>query len=221
MDLFSYELEYQRIIDCKYVYELEELVRKYSHGGSYWITYNKPFDQLILNYKTLTHALKLFNAKSKKVLPDFIKEAVTNHQQELCNKVHEGQTITYDEFIDIFQFTEGHIQVDRYTEGYDVLLTFSLIVGTNPNPYKFNWNYTTVPKYYYQSDNETLGQIMQLEHFKQTNQLVNNTIIEDELAELYASLTDRDKAAVQANTEFIHELVDTFATINSKLVPCS
>lgn len=220
MDLFKYELEYQRIIDCKYVYELEEIVRKHCIGTSYWMLKNTPFDELVLSYKTLTHALKLFRTKSKKVLPDFVRDSVTNCQEELCSRVSASQALTYDEFINLFQFTEGTIQANYSTEGYNVLLAFSLIIGTNPNPYKFNWNYTTVSKYYFQSDNETLGQIMQLEHFKQTNQLVNNTIIEAELAKLYAELNDESKAAIQTNTQFIHELVDVFATINSKLAPC-
>ena len=214
MNDFDYAVAYQKIESAKLVYELEELVRGYSL---------RPYriDKLNLlecinSYKALTFALKCFNAKSRKVLPDFIHASIICFENRITNLVL-NHPITYEQFIDCFQFKSGIIKCDsQYNEGYAILKSFALIVGSNPQPYTFDWRYYSHPTY---SDliSGWTSRIIELEHFKQQNQFVDNTIVEHELTRLYSQVNP-DPVQVANAHDFIKQIDQVYDTIKSKLI---
>ena len=214
MNDFDYAVAYQKIASAKLVYELEELVRNY-------VVYSFNISKLNLlecinSYKALTFALKRFNNKSRKVLPDFIHDSVMYFENRITNLVL-NHPITYDQFIDCFQFKSGIIKCNsQYYEGYAILKAFALIVGSNPQPYTFNWNYYSNPTYRELIDGLTSG-IIELEHFKQQNQLVDNTIVEHELAKLYSEVNP-DPVQVANAHDFVKQIDQVYDTIKSKLI---
>ena len=214
MNDFDYAVAYQKIASAKSVYELEELVRSYV-VGSYEI--NKlNLLECINSYKALTFALKRFNDKSRKVLPDFIHASVTHFEYNIVNLVL-NHPITYEQFIDCFQFKSGIINCgSQYNAGYAILKSFALIVGSNPQPYTFNWNYYSNPMYRELIDGLT-SRIIELEHFKQQNSLVDNTIVEHELTKLYSKVNP-DPVQVANAHDFVKQIDQVYDTIKSKLI---
>ena len=214
MNDFDYVVAYQKIESAKLVYELEELVRGYT-VSSYNI--NKlNLLECINSYKALTFALKCFRGKSRKVLPDFIHDSIMYFECRITNLVL-NHPITYDQFIDCFQFKSGIIKCDsQYNAGYAILKSFALIVGTNPQPYTFNWNYYSNSTYNELIDGRT-SRIIELEHFKQQNQLVDNTIVEHELTKLYSEVNP-DPVQVANAHDFVKQIDQVYDTIKSKLI---
>ena len=214
MNDFDYEVAYQKIASAKPVYELEELVRDYV-VGSYQID-KLNLLECINSYKALTFALKRFNDKSRKVLPDFIHASVTHFEYKIANLVL-NHPITYEQFIDCFQFKSGIINCgSQYNAGYAILKSFALIVGSNPQPYTFDWNYYSNPMYRELIDGLT-SRIIELEHFKQQNSLVDNTIVEHELTKLYSEVNP-DPVQVANAHDFVKQIDQVYDTIKSKLI---
>lgn len=214
MNDFDYAVAYQKIASAKLVYQLEELVRNYSLG-SYSI-HKLNLLECINSYKALTFALKRFNDKSRKSLPDFIHASVAHFEYRITNLVL-NHPITYDQFIDCFQFKSGIIKCDlQYGAGYAILKSFALIVGTNPQPYTFSWNYYSNSTYNELIDGWT-SRIIELEHFKQQNQLVDNTIVEHELTKLYSEVNP-DPVQVANAHDFVKQIDQVYDTIKSKLI---
>ena len=218
MNDFDYAVAYQKIESAKLVYELEELVRGYVLS-SYNIS-KLNLLECINSYKALTLALKQFNDKSRKVLPDFIHDSVMYSvmyfEYRITNLV-VNHPITYDQFIDCFQFKSGIIKCDlQYKAGYAILKSFALIVETNPQPYTFNWNYYSNPTYRDLISDST-SRIIELEHFKQQNQLVDNTIVEHELTKLYSEVNP-DPVQVANAHDFVKQIDQVYDTIKSKLI---
>ena len=211
---FDYAVAYQKIESAKLVYELEELIRNYT------LRLNE-IDKLNLlecinSYKALTFALKRFEDKSRKVLPDFIHASVV-HFENRITKLIIDHTITYDQFIDCFQFKSGIIKCEnQYSAGYSILKSFALIVESNPQPYTFDWNYYYNPTYRELIDGWT-SRIIELEHFKQQNQLVDNTIVEHELTKLYSEVNP-DSVQVTEAHNFVKQIDQVYDTIKSKLI---
>ena len=213
MNDFDYAIAYQKIESAKLVYELEELVRNYSLD-SYSI-HKLNLLECINSYKALTFALKRFNDKSRKVLPDFIHDSVMYFENRIANLVLD-HPITYEQFIDCFQFKSGIIKCDsQYNAGYTILKSFALIVGSNPQPYTFDWNYHSNSTYS-ELISDLTSRIIELEHFKQQNQLVNNTVIEFELSNLYNSIQP-DLTKVLEADDFVCQIHTVYSTIKSKL----
>ena len=214
MNDFDYEVAYQKIESAKLVYELEELVRGYVIP-SYKISKLNLLDS-INSYKALTFALKRFRDKSRKVLPDFIHDSVMGFENRITKLVLD-HPITYEQFIDCFQFKSGIIKCDdKYNAGYTILKSFALIVGSNPQPYTFDWNYCSNPTYRELIDGWT-SRIIELEHFKQQNQLVGNTIVEHELTKLYSEVNP-DPVQVANAHDFVKQIDLVYDTIKSKLI---
>ena len=214
MNDFDYAVAYQKIESAKLVSELEELVRGYT-VSSYNI--NKlNLLECINSYKALTFALKRFKDKSRKVLPDFIHDSVMYFENRIANLVLD-HPITYEQFIECFQFKSGIIECDsQYNKGYAILKSFALIIGSNPQPYTFNWNYYFNPTYRELIDGWT-SRIIELEHFKQQNQLVDNTIVEHELTKLYSEVNP-DPVQVANAHDFVKQIDQVYDTIKSKLI---
>ena len=214
MNDFDYEVAYQKIKSAKLVYELEELVRNYVLSS--YATNKLNLLECINSYKALTFALRCFRDKSRKVLPDFIHDSVMYFECRITNLVLD-HPITYEQFIDCFQFKSGVIKCDlQYGAGYAILKSFALIVGSNPQPYTFDWNYYSNPTYSELIDGWT-SRIIELEHFKQQNQLVDNTIVEHELAKLYSDIQP-DSVQVAEAHEFVKQIDQVYDTIKSKLL---
>ena len=214
MNDFDYAVAYQEIESAKLVYQLEELVRNYV-VNSYKID-KLNLLECINSYKALTFALKCFKDKSRKVLPDFIHDPVIYFENRITNLVL-NHPITYEQFIDCFQFKSGIIKCDsQYNTGYSILKSFALIVGSNPQPYVFDWNYYSNPTYRELISGWT-SRIIELEHFKQQNQLVDNTIVEHELTKLYSEVNP-DPVQVANAHDFIKQIDQVYDTIKSKLI---
>ena len=214
MNDFDYAVAYQKIESAKLVYQLEELVRDYTLN-SYSIS-RLNILECINSYKALTFALKRFNDKSRKVLPDFIHDSVMCFEYRITSLVL-NHPITYEQFIDCFQFKSGIIKCDsQYNAGYAILKSFALIVGSNPQSYTFNWNYYSNSMYRELISDRT-SRIIELEHFKQQNQLVANTIVEHELAKLYSEVNP-DPVQVANAHDFIKQIDQVYDTIKSKLI---
>ena len=214
---FDYLIEVERIKSAKYAYELEELVRKHtiSYSGLYILKLN--LYETINRYKIITLAFKQFRTKSKKPLPDFVIGSIITLEQAIT-KLLIAEPISYEEFIDCFQYRLGTIECstnDQYAMGYPILKSIALIVGTNPQPYTFDWAYISNPMYRELINNPT-SKIIELEHFKQQNQLVNNTVVELELANLYKSVKP-DLTKVSEADDFVLQIHTVYGTIKSKL----
>ncbi len=214
MNDFDYAVAYQKIESAKLVYELEELVRGYVIS-SYKISQLNLLE-CINSYKALTFALKCFSDKSRKVLPDFIHDSVMGFENRITDLV-VNHPITYEQFIDCFQFKSGIIKCDsQYNAGYAILKSFALIVGSNPQPYTFNWNYYSNSTYRELISGKT-SRIIELEHFKQQNSLVDNTIVEHELTKLYSEVNP-DPVQVANAHDFVKQIDQVYDTIKSKLI---
>ena len=214
MNDFDYAVAYQKIESAKLVYELEELVRKYALSSYAMSQLN--LLECINSYKALTFALKCFRDKSRKVLPDFIHDSVIYFENRITNLVL-NHPITYEQFIDCFQFKSGIIKCNpQYNAGYAILKSFALIVGPNPQPYTFNWNYYSNRTYRELMDGNT-SRIIELEHFKQQNQLIDNTIVEHELTKLYSEVNP-DLVEVAEAHDFVKQIDQVYDTIKSKLI---
>ena len=214
MNDFDYAVAYQKIASAKLVYELEELVRGYVLSSYSMNQLN--LLECINSYKALTFALKRFETKSKKSLPDFTHNSVMYLEYRITNLVSD-HPITYEQFIDCFQFKSGIIGCDsQYNAGYPILKSFALIVGSNPQPYTFDWNYSSNPQYS-KLINGLTSRIIELEHFKQQNSLVDNTIVEHELAKLYSEVNP-DSVLVAEAHDFVKQIDQVYDTIKSKLI---
>ena len=214
MNDFDYAVAYQKIESAKLVYKLEELVRDYTLSS--YATNKLNLLECINSYKALTFALKRFRDKSRKLLPDFIHDSVMYFECRITNLVLK-HPITYEQFIDCFQFKSGIIKCDlQYGAGYTILKSFALIVETNPQPYTFNWNYYSNSTYNELIDGWT-SRIIELEHFKQQNQLVDNTIVEHELTKLYSE-ANPDPVQVANAHDFVKQIDQVYDTIKSKLI---
>ena len=214
MNDFDYAVAYQKIESAKLVYELENLVRDYA--VSYFNISQLNLLECINSYKALTFALKRFNDKSRKSLPDFIHVPVAHFENRITKLVLD-HPITYEQFIDCFQFKSGIIKCDtKYHKGYAILKSFALIVGSNPQPYTFDWNYYSNPTYRELISGLT-SRIIELEHFKQQNQLVDNTIVEHELTKLYSEVNP-DSVQVAEAHDFVKQIDQVYDTIKSKLI---
>lgn len=109
-----------------------------------------------------------------------------------------------------------HSSNTQYDAGYAILKSFALIVGSNPQPYTFDWNYYSNPTYRELIDGLT-SRIIELEHFKQQNQLVDNTIVEHELTKLYSEVNP-DSVQVANAHDFVKQIDQVYDTIKSKVI---
>ena len=214
MNDFDYAVAYQKIESAKLVYELEELVRNYVLS-SYRISQLNLLE-CINSYKALTFALKRFNDKSRKSLPNFIHDSIISFECRITKLILD-HPITYEQFIDCFQFKSGIINCDsQYNAGYAILKSFALIVGSNPQLYTFNWKYYSNQTYRELISGLT-SRIIELEHFKQQNQLVDNTIVEHELTKLYSEVNP-DPVQVANAHDFVKQIDQVYDHIKYKLI---
>lgn len=215
---FDYQIEVERINSAKFAYELEYLVRKQLVSYPQYRFLELSLKELINRYKILTLVVKQFRTKSTRNLPALVTDTIRILEQAIT-KFLMTEPITYEEFIDCFQYKLGTIECspnDQFHIGYPILKSIALIVGTNPQPYVFNWAYYSNPTYRELIVDTTTYKIIELEHFKQQNQLVNNTVVELELATLYKDIKP-DLTQVSEAHEFVLQIDKVYNTIKSKL----
>ena len=215
---FDYQIEVERIYSTKHVYELETLIRKHTIDYYQLRRFKLTLHEVINKYKILTLAVKQFRTKSKKSLPNFVNNSIMRLEQTITRSLIT-EFICYEEFIDCFQYKLGTIecsQNDQYSMGYPILKAIALIVGTNPQPYVFDWAYNSNSTYRELMPDSETSRIIELEHFKQQNQLVNNTVIEFELSNLYNSIQP-DLTKVLEADDFVLQIHTVYSTIKSKL----
>lgn len=216
---FDYQIEVERIYSTKHVYELEELVRKHTIDYYHLKCFKLTLHEVINRYKILTLAVKQFRTKSKKSLPNSVNNSIMRLEQTITRSLIT-EFICYEEFIDCFQYKLGTIecsQNDQYSMGYPILKAIALIVGTNPQPYVFDWGYSSNPRYRELMPDLATNRIIELEHFKQQNQLVDNTIVEHELTKLYSKVNP-DPVQVADAHDFVKQIDQVYDTIKSKLI---
>ena len=113
-------------------------------------------------------------------------------------------------------FNVSGFTIEYINSTYTILKSFALIVETNPQPYTFDWNYYSNTTY-----NELISglksRIIELEHFKQQNQLVGDTIVEHELTKLYSEVNP-DPVQVANAHDFVKQIDQVYDTIKSKLI---
>ena len=116
-----------------------------------------------------------------------------------------------------WQFRQSFLSNMSLSTSLDTFLkSFALIVGSNPQPYTFDWNYYSSPTYRELISGLT-SRIIELEHFKQQNQLVDNTIVEHELTKLYSEVNP-DPVQVANAHDFVKQIDQVYDTIKSKLI---
>lgn len=159
MDLFKYKASIKQLELCKYVKDLEELIRGYVKLVPAYANDLRPTD--IYYYKLLVFSLKLFQSKSNRKLPDFIYDRHRNLQEYILRSFFEAEIDssqklysasghftkepTYEEFMDWFEF-DTHIDLP-FSSVY--VEKFNSIIGDNPVHFtvKFNYRLTDFDEY--------------------------------------------------------------------------
>lgn len=220
MNDFDYQIEFAKVNSAKYVHELEALVRK--HVLSYYkICTIKSLSTLINQYKIINYSLQQLRTKSSKLLPNFVNDSILVLEQMITKRIVD-EPISYEQFIDCFQYC-GKLTIEcnqQYEQGYQILKAFALIVQDNPQPYSFIWQYSSNPLYRHlmlTRQHITVTKILELEHFKQQHNLVNNTIVEAELAKLYIANQTSCLEDIEKGHQFNLQIDQAFQTIKSKL----
>lgn len=155
MDLFKYQACKKELELCKTVSGLEILIRKYTSEiqhmsiGSYWKDFVGETETQILTYKLLTLALKLFSAKSKRILPEFIYTTHLGAQQTLLNwilaydklNIPFTKLVNYEQFVDWFEFDQTLCLLTKV----DFVENLNTIIGNKPIHFKVEFNNTLTP----------------------------------------------------------------------------
>jgi len=152
MDLFKYRAAVKQLELCKTVSGLERHVRQYQAAinrtpiSSRWNTHTEAYEEQILGYKLLTLSLKLYSAKSKKVLPDFIYNTQLNCQRTLLNWILNyanknyrspfNKLIKYEQFVDWFEF-DTILTLPNETNFVE---TLNIIINDNPIHFRVIFN---------------------------------------------------------------------------------
>lgn len=226
MDNFEYTMWFNKIQAVTTVAGLESILRElrnkfYKISTIYDTTKKLEVDIETLKkvYKLYTFTLSLFKNKSSRKLPDFISTFKADIEKLLTYKlfVMETDTITYEQFIDLFQYSINDTIICHGNYGI-VLKTIAEIVKDKENPYTFNYNYKSniVTKvraianileskpngygYCELKDNSVLHSIYLVELFKQSlPSTAIYTILEKELELLYGTLKQSSTDHIKQN----------------------
>jgi len=139
MNKILYTASVAKLNSIKTVKELEEVLRGYVYSFNKWQSSDFTSEDL-LNYKLATLALKLFTAKSKKTLPNFIYEKIKQYQLNLLNfyVLTEELTVSYEKLIDLFEFDSVIFMPRRI----DALQYLNNIVKEKPIHFNIDWELT-------------------------------------------------------------------------------
>jgi len=146
MNLLEYKAKVKELQETKYVSVAERLVREYvkllekyhlsnrwGHVGIEHINNSK------LYYKLARLAYQTHSNLSKATLPGFIGSAVENAQRNILRVFLEDDvTITYDEFMDIFEFDKLLILPESSTN----VEALNTIISDKPIHFSIKFNYS-------------------------------------------------------------------------------
>ena len=182
MDLFKYHACVKELELCKTVSGLEILIRKYqamlngTNITSAWNTPPEQYEKQILGYKLLTLSIKLYSAKSKKSLRDFIYNTVLSCHKILLiwilnygNENYKGpfdKLIEYEQFMNWFEFDT----VLQLPNKENFVENLNAIIGNNPIHFNviFNNNLTNFDLYSTQLTHSS-KQLIYAIRYKQVN----------------------------------------------------
>ena len=154
MNLIDYKLRINELNNCRYVKDLEQLVRKYDAWLPRYSHEFKP--DHIFEYKLFVLSLNLFKQKSNRILPDFIYDKHKTCQKVILSSLleankprerkyyvsqHFTKEPTYEELMDWFEF-DSHIEMDN-SEWYVEKL--NNIIDSNPIHFAITFNYFMTP----------------------------------------------------------------------------
>ena len=153
MDLFKYTASVKEIETCKTVGELERLVRLYYSKCPSARHTISPLDKQKFYYKLWILAFKKFQSKSKRILPNFLTEALLTLQTNLIISMLEAElekkiyyaspnftkVPTYEEFMDWFEFDDT---LNLYSS-YKYVEKLNSIIGDKPVHFKVIFNYSS------------------------------------------------------------------------------
>jgi len=209
MNQFQYTLAMNKIPTLKTHKAKEEFAREIyevlePHGKCYSMDVKDDNIQTIVNgYKCLCVIIPL--CTSAKGLPQFITTIHENCRISLLRRCTNTNNITYDEYIDMFQYETNEL---NFSNGYpSSRQPFIDLIGTNIQPYKIDLNLRatnqgtySVPSF----DLYTHNQLLTLEMYKDLalkSKVL--TVVEDELKRLYSLVASLDTAAMLTDLDDI------------------
>ena len=156
MDLFKYHASVKELELCKTVKQLEGFARKYCDIlrrlplYSPWSNVTSPTEEQVLLYKLFTLTLKLYTAKSKSKLPDFVYHSKLKCHTNLLHCILDitssrnksfylTEFISYEQFMNWFEFDDLITLPDnmKYVEHLNT------IIGDNPVHFDVEFNYVS------------------------------------------------------------------------------
>lgn len=149
MDEFKYALYVEKLLNLKYVKDLEEEIRTLYLNPSFRNRYLYD-SEVILTYKLYALAMKLFKEKSKKVLPDKFYTRLIDFHKLLHIKLFRRDKevlkyLEFDNYISIFEYDDlVYLPVIRGTQ-----TKLHDIIGSRKLPFKYS--YITVNSTFFES----------------------------------------------------------------------
>lgn len=215
MNLFDFQLKEKQLLDLPYLKDIEAEIRIMQENSYRSGT-------CLFEYRLFALAMKLFRDKSKRQLPDMMYNAYHNAERNITSSLFKlsdhtlYNSITYDEYIEIFKYTDKI----RFThnQGQSVKALANLVLN-NPQPYELGLNYHPEAFYKFTADeNSTLRRVLYIEEFKKQLNTTDNTVVEDELTYLYNEYTAYEKQeptySVATRHRYLNSVMDT---IESKI----
>lgn len=143
MDYFLYQVALEQLHNCKTAKSLEELVRKWGGAVDSISLYvnSADYENLKFKYKLFVYSLKIFKAKSKKELPDYIYKVQVMKQQDIINCIQDkpllAPMLNSEEFLDFFEF-DSIVETPRSHRCFITVL--HKIILNKPIHFKFKFN---------------------------------------------------------------------------------
>jgi hypothetical protein len=230
MNKFAYEAAKQQLLALSTVKSLDDTVRKYAQlSGSRHYTQDifttKQYEEAKHNYKLFALALKLYTAKSKQTLPDFVYARHVATQKSLTDRILKlaptiPQAANYAEFVDLFEFDSEVWLLQGYS--YCYIPSLHAIILDQPIHFKVNWNddLSAFDNYSLSNSlNNTIKYFIKAMRYKQTLCPAKpSTILDQYLADCRKSITTRSTPNTQILTSSIQLLMaQTAATLAVEL----
>lgn len=143
MDLFKYEVTKQKILNFKFIKDIEQFIREqyYVLNRADIFTDSKSY---ILDYKLYVLALNIFDDKSRKTLPDMFYNLRLNAQAiiivDLLCKPEYSKGITALDIIDMFEFDKIVLLPKSYDTNLHFAQSLHKLIGSTKLHFKFDWS---------------------------------------------------------------------------------
>lgn len=142
MNEFAYNLRLAKIDAAKYVKDIRKLVYLYTPDNYNWRGNSlTDFQKYVYEYKIYSKVLNKFAQNSTTLLPDkfynLLKSTQTNLLRDIVDK---PDRITYEQFVDIFEYTSLLTITNINSEEFQTLCN---IVKNKPLPFDIEFNIYT------------------------------------------------------------------------------